>query len=253
MSTPTAGHLLRTWRENRRVSQLALAHGAGVSPRHLSFIETGRSRPTSQMILRLCRHLEVPLREQNRLLLAAGFAPAHPEHDLSAPPMATISHAIELILAAHLPYPALVVDRGWDLVSANDAVYALLDGVGAELLEPPVNVIRLALDPAGLAPRIANLEQWRDHLVERLAREYAVSADARLRTLLDEYGPLRAEQSESAPGLVVPLRLRTSDGELSLISTTTVFGTPREVTVSELAIETFLPADAATRAALSAG
>lgn len=248
MSTPTAGMLLRSWRETRRVSQLSLAHGAGVSPRHLSFIETGRSRPTSQMILRLCRHLDVPLREQNRLLLAAGFAPAHPEHDLADPPMAQVAEAVGLILDAHLPYPALVVDRGWDLVAANDAVYALLDGVDAALLEPPVNVVRLALHPDGLAPRIVNLAAWHDHLVERLAREHAVSADPRLRALLDEVGR-PGERAADPPGLVVPLRLRSGDRELSLISTTTVFGTPREVTVSELAIETFLPADAATREA----
>ncbi|MEJ7833112.1 MAG: helix-turn-helix domain-containing protein, partial [Nocardioides sp.] len=163
MRTPTdhPGSLIRHWRRRRSLSQLDLAHRAGVSSRHLSFIETGRSRPTSQMILRLCDQLAVPLREQNRCLLVAGFAPAHPEHTLADPPMAHVAEAIEGILTAHLPYPALVVDPGWDLVSANDAVYGLLEGVAPRLLEPPVNVIRLTLDPDGLAPRIANLAEWR--------------------------------------------------------------------------------------------
>lgn len=215
----------------------------------MSFIETGRSRPTSAMILRLCDHLGVPLREQNRCLLAAGFAPAHPEHALDAPPMAEVAAAIEAILAAHLPFPALVVDTGWDLVSANDAVYALLDGVAPRLLEPPVNVVRLTLDPAGLAPRIANLGEWRAHLLARLRREYDADHDPRLAALLTELDDGAGAVEETA-GLLVPLRIRSGDEVLSLLSTTTVFGTPREVTVSELAIEAFYPADDATRRVL---
>lgn len=242
-----AGGLLRGWRVRRKLSQLDLAHRAGVSSRHVSFIETGRSRPTSAMILRLCDHLNVPLREQNRVLLAGGFAPAHPERALTDPTMAQIVRATEDILAAHLPFPALVVDAGWDLVSANDAVYALLEGVHPRLLDPPVNVIRLTLDPAGLAPRIANLDQWRSHLISRLRREHDASGDARLGALLAEHGgevPLTA-----SAGLTVPLMLRPSGSgpQLALLSTTTVFGTAREVTVSELAIEAFYPADRATR------
>ena len=254
---PDAGLLLREWRRRRHLSQLDLAQRAGVSSRHVSFIETGRSRPTSTMILRLCDHLAVPLREQNRCLLAAGFAPAHPEHPLDAPPMAEVAAAIETILTAHLPFPALVVDTGWDLVSANDAVYALLDGVAPRLLEPPVNVVRLTLDPEGLAPRIANLAQWRAHLLARLRQEHDADRDPRLADLLDELdGPGGPGEDAARPGetvtagIVVPLRLRLGDTELSLLSTTTVFGTPREVTVSELAIEAFYPADAATRRAL---
>jgi len=248
--TEPAGALLREWRQRRNLSQLELAHRANVSARHLSFVETGRSRPTSAMVLRLCDQLGVPLREQNRVLLACGHAPAHPELGLADPPMAEANAALEAILAAHAPYPALVVDLGWDLVAANDAAYAFLDGVDADLLEPPVNVIRVSLHERGLAPRIVNLAEWRAHLVHRLQREYDVSRDARLADLLAELGP--AEASAPTPGLVVPLQLRAGDAVLSFLSTTTVFGTPREVTLSELAIEAFYPADAATRAALQA-
>jgi transcriptional regulator with XRE-family HTH domain len=248
--TEPAGTLLREWRRRRHLTQLDLAHRAGVSTRHVSFVETGRSRATSEMILRLCDNLAVPLREQNRILLAGGFAPAHPEHGLSDRPMTEVHAAIETTLTAHLPYPALVIDQGWDLVAANDAVYALLDGVAPRLLEPPVNVIRLSLDPDGLAPRILNLAEWRAHLVSRMRREYDASADPRLATLLAEL-PSSPGPGPSSPGLVVPLRLRLGDDVLSLITMTTVFGTPREVTLSELAIEAFFPADEATRELLT--
>jgi transcriptional regulator with XRE-family HTH domain len=245
------GELLRGWRQRRNLSQLDLASRADVSTRHLSYVETGRSQPTSGMILRLCDHLDVPLREQNRVLLAGGFAPAHPEHRLADPPMAEANAALEAILQAHLPYPALVVDRHWELISANDAAFDLLDGIDAELLEPPVNVIRLSLHPRGLAPRIVNLEEWRASLAGRLRREYDACADPALGELLDEV----AEGVEEVPGsaaLVVPLQLRAgSDTVLSFISTTTVFGTPREVTLSELAIEAFYPADEVTRKILN--
>lgn len=247
-----AGTVLRDWRQRRRVSQLDLASRAGVSARHLSFVETGRSRPSSTMLLRLADELSMPLREQNRLLLAGGHAPVHPEHELDSPAMADVHAAVEAILAAHLPYPALVVDQGWELVAANDAIWGLLDGLAADVLEPPVNVIRLSLDPRGLAPRIVNLDEWRDHLVHRLQREYDATADPRLGALLAEVGP-GSGVAPTGGALVVPLRLRAGDHELSLLSTTTVFGTPREVTVSELAIEAFYPADAATRALLTGG
>ena len=221
-----------------------------MSTRHLSYVETGRSQPTSGMILRLCDHLGVPLREQNRLLLAGGFAPAHPELQLADPPMAEATAALEAILQAHLPYPALVVDRHWELVSANDAAFDLLDGIDADLLEPPVNVIRLTLHPRGLAPRIANLEEWRSALAGRLRHEYDACADPALGQLLDEVSEGVAVGPGSA-ALVVPLQLRAGDAVLSFISTTTVFGTPREVTLSELAIEAFYPADEMTRKLLS--
>jgi transcriptional regulator with XRE-family HTH domain len=254
-AAPTApvGQLLREWRERRRLSQLELAHGAGVSSRHLSFVETGRSRPTSEMILRLAGHLAVPLREQNQLLLAGGFAPAHPERSLHEPTMSAVHEAIERVLTAHAPFPALVVDRGWDLVSANEPVYALLEGVPARLLEPPVNVIRLSMHPDGLAPRIANLGEWQVHLHDRLTRELAATGDVRLQNLLDELPDAReAGVAYASESLVVPLRLRVpGGGELSMFTTTTVFGTPHEVTVSELAIESFYPADEATRVLLA--
>ena len=244
------GELLRGWRQRRNLSQLDLASRADVSTRHLSYVETGRSQPTSGMILRLCDHLDVPLREQNRLLLAGGFAPAHPELRLADPPMAEANAALEAILQAHLPYPALVVDRHWELISANDAAFDLLDGIDPDLLEPPVNVIRLSLHPRGLAPRIRNLEEWRTALAGRLRREYDACADPALGELLDEV----ATGVEVVPGsaaLVVPLQIDAGDAVLSFISTTTVFGTPREVTLSELAIEAFYPADEATRKVLT--
>ncbi|KAA1419600.1 helix-turn-helix transcriptional regulator [Nocardioides humilatus] len=246
-----AGDLLRDWRQRRNLSQLDLASRADVSTRHLSYVETGRSQPTSGMILRLCRHLDVPLREQNRVLLAGGFAPAHPEHRLSDPPMAEANAALEAILRAHLPYPALVIDRHWELVAANDAAYGLLDGVDPALLEPPVNVIRLSVHPGGLAPRVVNLDEWRAALTARLRREYDATADPALRDLADEVGG-DIDLPAAPAALVVPLQLRVGDTVLSFISTSTVFGTPREVTLSELAIEAFYPADQATRRALHA-
>ncbi|UMG93930.1 helix-turn-helix transcriptional regulator [Nocardioides sp. TF02-7] len=165
------------WRQRRHLSQLDLANLAEVSTRHLSYVENGRSRPTSGMILRLCERLDVPLRDQNRMLLAGGFAPAHPEHRLTDPPMAEANAALEAILQAHLPYPALVVDRHWELVTANEAAFSIFDGVDDDLLEPPVNVIRLSVHPRGLAPRIANLAEWRAHLAHRLRREHEATGD----------------------------------------------------------------------------
>ena len=185
--TTHAGDLVRDWRRRRHLSQLELAHRTGVSPRHLSFVETGRSRPSSTLLLRLCDQLAVPLRDQNRVLLAGGFAPPHPEHDLADPPMAQVHAAIESILRAHLPFPALVIDPGWDLVAANDAVWGLVADLPARLLEPPVNVIRLSLDPEGLAGRIVNLDQWRALLLARLRHEHVISGDARLAALVAEF------------------------------------------------------------------
>jgi transcriptional regulator with XRE-family HTH domain len=246
MSTAAVGQQLRRWRERRHLSQLELAARADVSTRHVSFVENGRSRPTPAMILRLAEQLDVPLRDRNALLVAGGFAPAYPERPLTASSMAVVSDAVMAILEAHQPFPALVVDRQWDLVSANAAVYALLSGVAAPLLEPPVNVIRLTLHPDGLSTRIVNLPEWRAHLLDRLGREYASSADASLAALREEvaaYPTASAGRTDHGGGLVVPMRLRVGDDVLSMFSMTTVFGTPHEVTVSELAIETFYPAD----------
>ena len=243
----SAGALIRQWRLRRNLSQLALSDAAGVSTRHLSYVETGRSNPTRQMLLRLCEHLAVPLRERNLVLMTGGYAPAYPELRLSDPPMAEANAALETILEGHRPYPALVVDRRWELVTANEPAFALLDGIDEDLLEPPVNVIRLSVHPRGLAPRIVNLDEWRAHLAERLRREYELTADPQVEELLDLVAGQGVAPLDSS-ALVVPLRVRVGrETELAFISTTTVFGTPREVTLSELAIEAFYPADEATR------
>jgi transcriptional regulator with XRE-family HTH domain len=251
VTTSDVGELVRSWRQRRRLSQLDLASAADVSSRHLSFIETGRSRPTSRMLLRLAEHLDVPLRERNTLLLAGGFAPAYPEQPLGGAPMAAVNDAIERVLAAHDPYPAVVVDRHWELVAANDAVGLLTAGCAAHLLEPPVNVLRLSLHPDGMAPRIANLGQWRAHLLDRLSRQAETSGDPALDDLHAELAgyPGGSERTRAA-ALVVPLLIRHCDTELALFSTTTVFGTPLDVTVAELAIEAFYPENERTRAYL---
>ncbi|NLU84851.1 helix-turn-helix transcriptional regulator [Rhodococcus sp. HNM0569] len=249
VATEPVGHLLRGWRERRRLTQLALANVAEVSTRHLSFVESGRSRPTADMVLRLAEHLDVPLRERNTLLLAAGHAPSYPSRALTDTPMAAVSDAIDRILDAHLPFPAVVVDREWDMIAGNDAVALLTEGAAPHLLEPPVNVLRLSLHPDGLAPRIVNLAQWRTHLLDRLRREIAVTADASTAALLDELTgyPGGEDDTHDPSALLVPLTITAGDTVLSLFSTTTVFGTPRDVTVSEIAIESFHPSDDATR------
>src|SRR5690348_16912662 len=250
------GKLLRGWRERRRLTQFDLALRAEVSARHLSFIETGRARPTSEMILRLAQQLDVPLRERNVLLLSGGYAPAYPANGLADPPMAAVHEAIEHVLRAHAPFPAVVIDAGWEMVAANDAVSLLTEGSAATLLEPPVNVLRLSLHPYGMAPRIVNLPEWRAHLLDRLGRDIEMTADPALIALRDELAgypsPPPASQPDSR-AILVPLRLRVGDAVLSLFSTTTVFGTPRDVMLSELAIESFYPADAPTAAFLRAG
>ena len=251
---PTFGAQLREWRQRRRLSQLDLAGEAEVSTRHLSFVETGRSMPSREMVLRLADRLEVPLRERNRLLTAAGYAPMYAERRLDDPALKAAREAIELVLKGHEPYPALAVDRHWSLVSYNRAVLPLLTGAAPALLQPPINVLRLSLHPRGLAPRIVNLAQWRAHLLARLRQQVAVSADAVLAALADELNSYPAPDGGghelAEAGVVVPLVLRTDAGVLSFISTTTVFGTPVDVTLSELALETFFPADDATGTAL---
>jgi len=245
----SVGTLLRRWRERRMLTQLELALRAGVSARHLSFVETGRSRPTSEMILRLARQLDVPLRERNILLLSGGYAPAFPVSRLADPPMRAVHEAIEHVLRAHQPYPAVVIDGGWDLVAANGAVPLLTAGAAPALLEPPANVLRLSLHPDGIAPRIVNLAEWRAHLLDRLNREIQATASPALITLRDELTAYPCPPPASRPAtqaILVPLRLRAHGTVLSLFSTTTVFGTPRDVTLSELAIESFYPADAPT-------
>jgi transcriptional regulator with XRE-family HTH domain len=241
------GARLRGWRTSRRWSQLELSSRAGVSARHLSFIETGRSRPTREMILRLATRMDVPLRSQNELLLAGGYAPAWTETDLGGAPLAAVMASLRDVLAGHEPYPAVLIDRHWTMVDANAAIAPLLDGCAGWLLEPPVNVLRLSLHPGGLAPRIGNLAQWRTHVLHRLDQQAARTADPVLRDLHAELAGYPGGTVDEEPsGLVVPLRL---DG-LSFFSVTSVLGTPLDVTLSELAVEAFLPADAETAAAL---
>jgi len=253
-SAPAVGPLLRDWRERRRRSQLDLALDAGVSTRHLSFIETGRARPSREMVLQLAEQLEVPLRARNVLLLSAGYAPAYAERALDDPALTGARRAIELVLAGHEPYPALVFDRHWSVLATNKAVGVLLEGADPVLTEGPVNALRLALHPAGLAPRIVNLGQWRAHLLHNLRAQIEATADPTLVALEAEVAAYPVvdpgeANADDLGGVAVPLRLRTDAGTLTFISTTTVFGTPRDVTLSELALETFLPADEATAAA----
>jgi transcriptional regulator with XRE-family HTH domain len=245
------GPLLRDWRRRRRLSQLDLALEAGVSARHLSFVETGRSRPSPQMVLHLAEELEVPLRDRNQLMLAAGYAPVYSERGLNDPEMGSVRDALDLILGAHEPFPAAVVDRDWNLVAANRSVALLTEGVAPELLEPPVNVMRASLHPRGMAPRIVNFGEWRAHMLERLARQVTLTGDESLAALYEEVSeypsaPTGESVDSEGLGIFVPLRIRSGDGELAFFSTVAVFGTAVDITVSELAIESFFPADAQT-------
>jgi transcriptional regulator with XRE-family HTH domain len=257
-STRPFGALLREWRERRRVSQLSLATEAGISTKHLSFMETGRSQPSRDMIMRLAEELEIPLRERNALLTAAGFAPVYPERTLEDAALGGARAAILAVLDGHMPHPALAVDRHWKLVAANAAVPPLLAGVDKSLMDPTPNVLRLSLHPRGLAPRIKNLGAWRDHLLHRLRRQIEVTADRELMSLcaeLSAYPVDEAKAEDLAQGfadIAVPLVLETERGVLNLISTTTVFGTPLDVTLSEIAIEAFFPGDQATARLLAA-
>ncbi len=250
------GAQLREWRQRRRLSQVDLAGHAEVSTRHLSFLETGRSLPSREMVLRLADRLEVPLRERNRLLTAAGYAPLYGEHKLDDPSMQVARQAVERVLKAHEPYPALAVDRHWTLVAQNRLVPLLLIGLPDELLMPPLNVLRLSLHPQGLAPRIANLAQWRAHLFHRLRQQVSASGDEVLAALVEElrsYPAGAADPGEPIQvdvGVYVPLQLHSQVGLLNFISIITVFGTPTDITLSELALETFFPADESTAQAL---
>lgn len=263
VSTPTAslrnpfGEQLREWRQRRHLSQLDLASEVEMSTRHLSFVETGRSQPSRALVLRLAERLSVPLRERNALLVAAGFAPMYSVRSLSDPSMSAARAAVDLILSGHEPYPALLVDRHWTLVAANRTVMPMLAGADPSLLAPPMNVLRVTLHPGGLAPRIENLAQWRAHVIGRVQRDLELTADEALKNLLDELrdypgggGDSSAEDSTNFGGVVVPLKLRTPAGSITLLSTTTVFGTPVEVTLSELMLEAFYPADEHSAAVL---
>ncbi len=254
----TVGDLLRDWRRRRRRSQLELASSAEISQRHLSFLESGRSLPSREMILRLAKHLEIPARERNTLLTASGFAPIFRERSFGDPAFAGARRAVELVLAGYEPFPAVAIDRHWSLLSANAAVAQFLVGAESALLQPPLNVLRVSLHPRGLAKRIVNYHEWREHVLARLSTQVEVSGDTRLAELLTELkgypapeGALKpAPQPDALAGLAVPLQVTSDAGLLSFISTTTVFGTPVDITLSELAIEAFLPADQATAEAL---
>lgn len=258
---PPVGHLIRRWRQHRRWSQLDLACEAEISTRHLSFLETGRARPSREMLLRLAEQLELPLRERNVLLVAAGFAPGYRERALDDPEFALARQAIERILAASAPNPTLAVDRHWDLVTANAPALHLLSGLDPSLLGPKVNVLRASLDPRGLAPRVVNYGEWRAHVLHRLRRQVEASGDAGLAALLDELERLPPPSADAAAfpapsadalsGVAVPMQLRTPLGTLSFLSTTMVFGTAVDVTLSELVIESLFPADDATARALA--
>ena len=258
--TAPVGAQIRHWRARRRLSQLELALEADVSTRHLSCLETGRAAPSREMILRLANRLDVPLRERNRLLTAAGFAPMYPARPLADPALAAARQVVELVLRGHEPCPALAVDRHWNVVMQNRAVPLLLDGVAPDLLAGPVNALRLSLHPRGMAPRIVNLAAWRAHVLARLRQQIVASDDDTLRALEEELAAYPAPGDAAhaptpaggEPALVVPLVVDSALGRLSFISTTTVFGTPVDVTLAELALESFFPADAATTAALRA-
>ncbi len=254
-ATAGVGVLLRDWRSRRRRSQLDLALDVGVSPRHLSFVETGRSRPSPELVLAVADHLEVPLRERNTLLLAAGYAPRYSQRSLDDPSMEVARDSLQRMLDAHDPYPGVVVDRQWNVVLANAAASALVADLPAELLGPPLNVYRACLHPDGLASRTVNLAEWADYLVHQLRRDLALTGDDELARLLaevraypgvaDALGETSTARDE--PPLLVPLRLRAGDHELALFTTLTTFGTPRDVTLDELAVELFFPADDRTR------
>ncbi len=240
------GEHLREWRQRRHLSQLGLAVDAEISARHLSFVETGRAAPSREMVLRLAERLEVPLRERNVLLVAAGFAPAFPQRALDDPALKSARQAIDLVLKAHEPNPALAYDRHWNLVSANRMVAPLLDGVPEPLLGQPFNILRLAFHPEGLAPRTVNLAEWAAHLLERLHRQCEATADPELLKLYQDLKryPIPARAGPiSADNVAIPFKLRHNGEVLSFISTTMVFGTPVDITLSELALETFFPAD----------
>jgi transcriptional regulator with XRE-family HTH domain len=247
------GHLIREWRLRRRRSQLELACDAEISTKHLSFMETGRASPSREMLLRLSDRLSIPLRDRNVLLGAAGFAPTYQERSLDDPDFRLARQSIDLILSMHEPNPALAVDRHWTMASANKAVGHLIAGVDPMLLTPPVNVIRLSMHPAGLAPRIINLVEWRHHIIDRLRQQIDISGDPVLADLVEEVrdyplppGPAGRPRPRDHEIVAVPFRLATVHGPLSFFSTTTVFGTPVDITLSELAIEAFFPADQAT-------
>jgi transcriptional regulator with XRE-family HTH domain len=252
---PAFGGLLRNWRQTRRVSQLELSSVSGVSSRHLSFIETGRAKPSRAMVLRLAEELGVPLRERNALLQAAGYAPEYAETPFDAPEMAAVRDAIDTVLRGHLPYPALVFDSTWRLVRANDAVSIFTDGLPPWLTGPDANTMRITLHPAGLAPDLVDHALVRTRFLRRIRRQAAATGDARLAALAEECAafahPDAPDETPGEPDIVMPFRVRREGRVLSLFSAIATFGTAADLTVAELSIETFFPADADTAAFLT--
>jgi transcriptional regulator with XRE-family HTH domain len=250
-ASTSVGPLLRSWRQRRHLTQLELANLAGVTTRHLSFTETGRARPSREMVLHLAEVLDVPLRERNNLLVAAGFAPTFRRGDLDDPSFASVRRALDRILAGHEPYPAIVVDRRWNLVAANAASAVLVEGVDDELLVPPVNVLRASLHPRGLGPRVRNLDAWSDHVLGQLRRQALITGDDELAALGDELAALVRDQGveegrgtgEAPSDIAIPLLLDSARGPLALVTTVTTFGTALDITLAELVLEAFLPGD----------
>ncbi|GAB3939779.1 helix-turn-helix transcriptional regulator [Kribbella albertanoniae] len=243
------GELLRGWREHRRLSQLDLANRVEVSTRHVSFVETGRSQPSREMVLRLAEHLDVPLRHRNQLLLAGGYAPMYTESSLHSPAMLAIRTTLRRLLEAHQPYPALVVDRWWNIVEANSGIKIFTTDVDETLLKAPINALRLTLHPDGLASRITNLADVRASALASLQRQIVSTADPELQDLYDELRGYSTDDQPVHPGpaeVVVPIELTYRGERLSLLTMIATFGTPLDVTVSELMIESFYPADEAT-------
>ncbi|GAA3293048.1 helix-turn-helix domain-containing protein [Streptomyces cinereospinus] len=257
---PGVGPLLRAWREERRVSQLELALRAGSSARHISFVETGRSRPSEEMVLKLAEHLDVPVRERNALLLAAGYAPRYPQTPLDDPAMDAVREGLERLIQGHEPYPALVVDATYRVLAANRGITMLLEGLPESLLGPEPNAMRLTLHPEGLAPRIRNFAEWRGHLLAQMERQIALRRSAELRALYEEVaaypapetGPAGGEPAGPVCSFALPVRIEHDGRILSFVSSIATFNTPMDVTVAELAVETLLPADPATAGYLHA-
>jgi transcriptional regulator with XRE-family HTH domain len=261
MGSAAVGDLVRDWRKRRRRSQMDLAFEVGVSPRHLSFVETGRSRPSPELVLALADQLVVPLRERNTLLLAAGYAPRYSQRPLDAPEMQHVRASVQRMLDAHHPYPGVVIDRQWNIVLTNAAAAALTDGLPPELTTPPLNVYRICLHPEGLSSRTLNFDEWASYLLQQLRRSIVLTGDPELEALASEIAayPNLAELIDDAhsssldeSALLIPLRIAVGDDQLSLFTTLTTFGTPRDVTLDELAIELFFPADDHTEKVLAA-
>jgi transcriptional regulator with XRE-family HTH domain len=245
------GVLLRRWRVSRRMTQIDLAEAADSSTRHLSYLETGRSRPSREIVLRFCEHLDVPLRDRNAMLLAAGFAPVFQERSLLELEQARV--AIDRVLRAHMPYPAFAVDRHWNVVLSNGALPQLDEGCSAELLRTPINAMRLILHPQGMGPRILNFIEWRAHTITVLRQQIEVRADPVIQALLAEIsgypappGVVGLASSEGPQRYATPLQVATRLGTVSFLNTNMIFGTPTDVTLSELTLEMLFPADEAT-------